>query len=166
MAENDDTGPATDDPGRGLQLQEFLPYRLSVLTNKLSATLAAMYADRFALTVPEWRVMAVLGQLPGLSADQVCAATEMDKVTVSRAVSRLNDSGRLQRGTSEKDRRRSVLALSAAGEEVYRQVIPLAREFEQEILAELTDDERHTLDRLLKILDQKAAKLRNRGGSR
>ncbi len=144
-----------------LQLQEFLPYRLSVLTNKLSVTLAAMYADRFELTVPEWRVMAVLGQLPGLSADQVCAATEMDKVTVSRAVARLSDSGRLRRGTSEQDRRRSVLSLSAAGEEVYRQVIPLAREFEQEILAELGEEDRRTLDRLLKMLDQKAGRLRS-----
>ena len=144
-----------------LQLQEFLPYRLSVLTNKLSVTLAAMYADRFELTVPEWRVMAVLGQLPGLSADQVCAATEMDKVTVSRAVARLSDGGRLRRGTSEQDRRRSVLSLSAAGEEVYRQVIPLAREFEQEILAELGEEDRRTLDRLLKMLDQKAGRLRS-----
>src|SRR5215470_16697842 len=72
-----------------LDLDRFVPYRLSVLTNRVSSAIARHYSDRFDLSIPEWRVMAVLGQTPGLSAREVAARTAMDKVQVSRAVASL-----------------------------------------------------------------------------
>ena len=81
----------------GLNLKEFLPYRLSIVTNRISASFARLYSEKFNLSIPEWRVMAVLGQQPGLSADEVCSETEMDKVPVSRAVTKLLDKGLLNR---------------------------------------------------------------------
>lgn len=136
-------------PAHVFDLENFLPYRLSTLTNRVSRAFAALYSERFDLTVPEWRVMAVLGQQPGLSADQVCARTEMDKVTVSRAVARLLDKGHVARKFDTGDRRRSVLALSAAGRAVHRRIIPLAREYEAALGAGLTSNERRTLVALL-----------------
>ena len=113
-----------------LDLADFLPYRVSVLANRISSRLASVYADRFDLTIPEWRVMAVLGQFEGVSADFVCAKTEMDRVTVSRAVARLLKKRYITRRFLAEDRRRSRLALSAAGRAVYAEVVPLARRFE------------------------------------
>lgn len=133
-------------------LNAFLPYRLSTLTNRVSRAFAALYSARFDLTVPEWRVMAVLGQEPGLSADQVCTRTEMDKVTVSRAVARLLDKGHLVREFDARDRRRSVLALSGAGRSVYRRIIPLGREYEDALTGDLSPIERRTLVSLLEKL--------------
>ncbi len=130
-------------------LDDFLPYRLSALTNRISRAFSALYSARFDLTIPEWRVMAVLGQENGLSADQVCAKTEMDKVTVSRAVTRLLGKGRLVREFASVDRRRSVLALSARGRVVYKQIIPLAREYEQALTVDLAGPERLALLALL-----------------
>ncbi len=134
------------------QLGDFLPYRLSTLTNRVSRAFAGLYSQRFDLTVPEWRVMAVLGQEPGLSADQVCARTEMDKVTVSRAVARLLEKGHVAREFDAEDRRRSVLALSGAGRSVYRRIIPLAREYEDALTGELSPTEWRTLVALLEKL--------------
>ena len=74
-----------------LELERFLPYRLSVLSNRISDAIAREYSQRFALGVTEWRVMAVLGRWPGLSASDVARRTAMDKVAVSRAVARLLD---------------------------------------------------------------------------
>ena len=51
--------------------------------------IAAAYFAHFGLTIPEWRVMAVLAANPGLSAAEVTARTAMDKVAVSRAVATL-----------------------------------------------------------------------------
>ncbi len=76
-----------------LDLEEFLPYRLSVLSNTISSAIAGAYASRFGLTVPEWRIIAVFGRFPGLSAREVAEKTAMDKVAVSRAVSRLRAAG-------------------------------------------------------------------------
>ena len=109
-----------------LDLEHFLPYRLSVLSNRISSAIAREYSQRFALTVTEWRVMAVLGRYPGLSASKVAQRTAMDKVAVSRAVARLLESGRIEREFDDDDRRRSVLRLSAAGYAVHEEVAPLA----------------------------------------
>ena len=133
----------------GLNLKEFLPYRLSIVTNRISASFARLYSEKFNLSIPEWRVMAVLGQQPGLSADEVCSETEMDKVPVSRAVSKLLDKGLLKRDFSGDDRRRSILHLSEAGYGMYAQIVPLALAYEVELKSALTGEEQAQLDILL-----------------
>ena len=137
-----------------LDLEHFLPYRLSVLSNRISSAIAREYSLRFALTVTEWRVMAVLGRYPGLSANQVAQRTAMDKVAVSRAVARLLDAGRLEREFDDDDRRRSVLRLSEAGYAVYDQIVPLALGFQHDVLAGMQTKERALLFRLLDRLDE------------
>src|SRR6185437_927440 len=102
-----------------LELERFLPYRLSVLTNRISTAIARVYVRRFGLTVPEWRVMAVLGRFGPMSANAVCERTAMDKVRVSRAVARLATAGRLDRRIDDADRRRALLALTPRGRAVY-----------------------------------------------
>ncbi len=143
---------AGDRVSESFNLNDFLPYRLSTLTNRISRAFSALYSKRFDLTIPEWRVMAVLGQEPGLSADQVCARTEMDKVTVSRAVTRLLEHGRVRREFASADRRRSVLELSPRGRDIHRQIIPLAEEYESRLAADLSVAERRLLRQLLSRL--------------
>lgn len=137
-----------------LELDRFLPYRLSVLSNRISQDIARLYAERFALGVTEWRIMAVLGRYPELSASRVAERTAMDKVAVSRAVTSLLASGRLKRRTHGKDRRRSVLALSARGLKVYDEIVPLALAYERRLLEGLPGDERAALDRLLARMEE------------
>jgi DNA-binding MarR family transcriptional regulator len=155
------TRPAVAPDGHAaLELDRFLPYRLSVLSNRISQDIAALYAERFALTVTEWRVLAVLGRYPGLSASEVAERTAMDKVAVSRAVSSLLASGRLKRQMHGADRRRSVLELSAKGYRIYDEVAPLALAYEQRLLEGLRDDERAALDRLLTQMEEREAQTR------
>ena len=135
-----------------LDLKKFLPYQLSVVTNRISASFARLYSEKFNLSIPEWRVMAVLGQQPGLSADEVSSETEMDKVPVSRAVSKLLDKRLLQRNFSGWDRRRSILCLSEAGYGMYAQIVPLALAYEAELKAALTEQELAQLEILLNKL--------------
>lgn len=135
-----------------LSLERFLPYRLSVLSNLVSGRIAAHYSRRFDLGIPEWRVLAVLAQAPGLSAAEVAERTAMDKVAVSRAVAALERAGRLVRNADARDRRRSRLRLSADGAEVYRQVVPVARRLEHDLLEALAPKDRAALDRILAAL--------------
>lgn len=137
-----------------LDLEHFLPYRLSVLSNRVSGAIARMYSERFGLGVTEWRVMAVLGRYPGLSAGEVAQRTAMDKVAVSRAVAGLVDAGRVERDTHGDDRRRSVLRLSADGRRIYDEIAPLALAFERRLLDGMPPAEREVLFRLLDRLDE------------
>ncbi len=141
-------------PGAGLELERFLPYRLSVLSNRISGAIAREYSQRFALGVTEWRVMAVLGRYPDLSAGEVAQRTAMDKVAVSRAVASLLDARRIERDTHGGDRRRSVLRLSPAGRAIYDEVAPLALAFERTLLGDMDAGERALLFRLLDRLDE------------
>jgi DNA-binding MarR family transcriptional regulator len=142
-----------------LHLDKFLPYRLSVLSNTVSSAIAAAYFMNFGLSIPEWRVMAVLAANPGLSAAEVTARTAMDKVAVSRAVAGLLSSGRLQRTTAPADRRRTHLALTRAGERVYSRVVPMALAYERNLLATLNERDRATLDRLVRVLLGRAVEI-------
>lgn len=147
-----------------LELERFLPYRLSVLSNTISQAIAREYEQRFGLSITEWRVLAVLGRYAGLSAGEVAERTAMDKVAVSRAVARLIDAGRVARDTHDDDRRRSVLELTARGQQLYRQIAPLALARERALLEALDDDERRWLDRILdKLLAHGPAALARAG---
>lgn len=138
-----------------LDLAGFLPYRLSVLANRISSQLASVYAERFNLSIPEWRVVAVLGQFDGVSADFVCEKTQMDRVTVSRAVARLLKKRYITRRFLSEDRRRSRLGLAAAGRDIYARVVPLARRYEAALRAGFDAEERRRLDELLDELQRR-----------
>ena len=113
-----------------LELEDFLPYRLSVLSNRVSQGIAATYEERFGLSVTEWRVIAILGRYPGISATEVAQRSAMDKVAVSRAVRRLLDQRRIRREASATDRRARHLWLSSDGRAVYDEIVPAALEYE------------------------------------
>jgi len=142
-----------------LDLESFLPYRLSVLTNTISGVLAEAYGKRYGLSISEWRVMAILGRFPGSSAGEVAERTAMDKVAVSRAVSRLLEAGRIRRRFADADRRRSILELSDEGWRVYGNITPTILSYESELLSGLSRDEKRQLDRLLSRLAGKAREL-------
>ncbi|HEY8587702.1 MAG TPA: MarR family winged helix-turn-helix transcriptional regulator [Rhodanobacter sp.] len=137
-----------------LQLEHFLPYRLSILSNTVSQAIADDYQSRFNISVTEWRVMAVLARYEGLSAREVAERTAMDKVAVSRALARLVAVGRVDRATHRTDKRRSVLNLTDAGWAIHDVVAPMARAREREVLAKLDAEERAWLNRILDKLQK------------
>ncbi|WP_426688268.1 MarR family winged helix-turn-helix transcriptional regulator [Rhodanobacter ginsengiterrae] len=132
-----------------LQLEHFLPYRLSILSNTISQAIADDYQRRYDISVTEWRVMAVLARFDGLSAREVAERTAMDKVAVSRALARLVASGRVDRATHDNDKRRSVLSLTEAGWAMHDEVAPMARARERDVLAKLDAEEQRWLTRIL-----------------
>lgn len=143
--------------GARLRLAEFLPYRLSVLSNTISSAIAARYQSAFGLTIWQWRVMAVIGETPGLTASQVTARTAMDKVAVSRAVAGLEEVGRLIRQRDESDGRAARLHLTPEGEAIYARIVPIAQSSEHDLLAGLSEAERAELTRLLDKLAMAAS---------
>ena len=146
-----------------LDLDRFMPYRLSVLTNRVSSAIARQYSARFELTIPEWRAMAVLGGTSGLSAREVAERTAMDKVQVSRAIESLMRARRVQREADASDGRVTRLSLTAKGRAIYDEVVPLALHLEELFLSALTPQERRTMETLLDKLSLQARLLAPRG---
>ncbi len=141
-------------PADLLVLEDFLPYRLSVLSNRVSRAIAARYAATFDLSIPEWRVIAVLGRRSGLTAKEIAEATEMDKVAVSRAVAKLTISKRVAARADHNDARRQILSLTAQGEGVHARIAPIALASERQLLRSLsTRDREHFESILTRLLD-------------
>jgi len=136
-----------------LILKDFLPYRLAVLSHTVSSLIAHVYDKRFGLTIPEGRVIAILGRFPGSSAVEVSERTMLDKVAVSRAVTKLIKAGRLDRKFADTDRRRSILTLSFEGRKVHDEIAAVALAKENELLQGLDDEQiavlNSAIDRLL-----------------
>jgi DNA-binding MarR family transcriptional regulator len=117
-----------------LDLESFLPYRLNRLADAVSREFAKIYRDRHGLTRPEWRTLATLGQFGTMTATAIGAHSAMHKTKVSRAVSALEKRRWLERTPDAADRRTEHLGLSANGLAAYREMVPLAKAFEDELM--------------------------------
>lgn len=142
-----------------LRLDAYLPYRLAAASAAVSQLIARTYEARFGLTIWQWRVLAVLGEGEERTQRALIERTGMDKVTVSRAVQALMLRGLVTRRASVADRRASLIALSQAGAGVYREIVPLARAYEDRLLEALTPDQAGELDRLLRCVEARAQSL-------
>ncbi|WP_194164674.1 MarR family winged helix-turn-helix transcriptional regulator [Microvirga thermotolerans] len=139
-----------------LVLEEFLPYRLKVLASLTSNALAQIYAERFGLSIPAWRVIVTLGQYEVRTARDIAAHGVMHKSTISRAVSSLEQRGLIQRRPNEDDRREEWLALTAEGRRIYESLAPQALGFESQLLSVLTREEQALLVTLIDRLTVRA----------
>lgn len=147
---------------QALELEKFLPYRLSVLAQLVSESLHDLYAGPFDLSVTQWRVMAALGRFAPLTASDVGQRIVMDKVAVSRAVASLMKRGLVERATDLDDRRRASLHLTATGRAMHAKIVPIALKYEAELYESLSVEERQTLNGLCDRLFAHAKLLRNR----
>lgn len=118
-----------------LSLDDFIPYRLSITSNLVSDSIAKAYESLFGLTIPEWRLVAVIAETGGVTQQAIGAKTLMDKVTVSRAAIALVDRGLLARQANPEDRRSHLLELTDAGRDLYAAVAPKALDLESRIFA-------------------------------
>jgi len=138
-------------------LESFLPYRLSLLSNTVSQGISAGYRKAYGLSVTEWRVVAILGRFPGLTASEVMERGAMDKVAVSRAVNKLQEKGLVERSPHSEDRRRMPLKLTPRkGRKLFNKVVPMAVDYETELLSALSNQELNRLRQLLAKLQDTA----------
>lgn len=142
-----------------LILAEFLPYQLSITSNAISDLIARAYRGRFALKIPEWRLMAVLGEVSSATQRELVAATAMDKVTVNRASKALEDRALIGRAPNAADGRSHHLALTDTGRELYEQIVPLALSVEAELETILGSGEAKALEAMLAQLRARVAEL-------
>ncbi|MDD7909864.1 MULTISPECIES: MarR family winged helix-turn-helix transcriptional regulator [Pseudovibrio] len=137
-------------------LRDFFPYRVRVFAAAVSAAVTRVYTERHGLAVSEWRTMAILGSNRALSATEIVEKSSMDKVNVSRAVQSLRKKGLLKRDIDGDDRRRSVLRLTEEGNRIFQDLVPLVREVEQELIADLTEEELTLLEGLMDRVRKRA----------
>ena len=142
-----------------LRLETFLPYRLNVLAATVSEGLARVYATRFGIDIPGWRVLATLGQFGEGTATLIGQLSHMHKSKVSRAVRDLAERGLVEGIRSQHDGRAMVLSLTEEGRRIYQDIVPLALAYEQQLLDMLSVAECAALNAITAQLTQEAVRL-------
>lgn len=139
-----------------LRLDGFLPYRLSVASNAVSARISASYRKRFGLKIPEWRLIAILAEGGEMTPLAVGRSARIDKISVSRAAAAMIARGLVRQRANPEDGRSHLLSLTEDGVALYADVAPAALAMERDLLASLTVDERVQLDALLRRIESAA----------
>jgi DNA-binding MarR family transcriptional regulator len=138
------------------QLENFLPFRLSVAAESVSRVIARQHLVHLGLGMPEWRLLAAVGRFGILSPSVAGEQTAMDKVKVSRAAASLAARGLLRQARDPDDGRGRLLSLTRKGTTIYSGVSPTAREVETLLAAGLSKAEWITLNRALDKLSEHA----------
>jgi DNA-binding MarR family transcriptional regulator len=142
-----------------LHLEAFMPYRLNVLAATVSEGLARVYSARFGIDIPGWRVIATLGQLGATTAKAIGHHTHMHKTKVSRAIADLEKRGFVRRSPNLGDKREAFVSLVDAGRKVYEDIVPLAKDYQAQLLSVLSENELQVLDKALFVLSEEADRL-------
>ncbi len=145
----------TDSPKK-FELNRYFPCQLAALTQSIMRSVASLFEDRYGISLPEWKVLAIIRENPCLSAVSVACLAQMDTVAVSRAVTKLLDRGLVFREVDSEDRRCSVLHVSEEGRDMHDQIAPLASELEANLLEELSEEEQSVFAKAIRVLDAKA----------
>ena len=145
-----------------LKLEEFLPYRLNVCASLVSQALSRIYAERYKIGVPEWRVLVTLGQFGMMTAKAIGIHSHMHKTKVSRAVALLERRKLVTRRANRADLREAFLSLTPAGRDIYGELAPIALDFARQLMETVDAADRAALDRALKKLTERSAQARRR----
>ncbi|KAA0010243.1 winged helix-turn-helix transcriptional regulator [Billgrantia pellis] len=142
-----------------LDLNQFLPYRLNSLADRISQALAQLYEERYQLNIAQWRVLAWLSHCDELTAKKVCTYTNMDKARVSRAIQALEDRGLIHRTPSPRDQRLHDLHLTSAGQALLAELVPEAQAWEAGLVATLTAGEYRDLLNVMRKLERQLERI-------
>jgi DNA-binding MarR family transcriptional regulator len=137
-----------------LRLETFLPWRLNVVASRVSHGLARVYSERFGIDIPEWRILATLGQFGAATAKAIGTHSCMHKTKVSRAVAGLETRGLVARSQNPKDLREAILLLTPAGQATYEAIVPLADRYQRLLEESLPEGTLAAFDRAVESLMQ------------
>jgi DNA-binding MarR family transcriptional regulator len=142
-----------------LRLDQFLPYRLNVCANMVSTALSAIYAGRYKIGVPEWRVLVTLGEFGLMTAKAIGVHSHMHKTKVSRAVAMLERRKLVARRVNRDDLREAFLSLTPAGRDIYNDLAPSALEFARQLMETIEPADRAALLRALTKLTERSTQI-------
>jgi DNA-binding MarR family transcriptional regulator len=159
IAQQAGTAAAAAADSAPLKLEHFLPYQLNVVASLVSQALSRVYARRYRIGVPEWRVLVTLGQYGVMTGKAIGAHTHMHKTKVSRAVALLEKRRLLVRRSNRDDKREAFLSLTAGGRAMYEELAPHALDFARRLTEILTPADRDAFDRAVHQLTARSAQL-------
>ncbi len=133
-------------------LRNFLPFLLNQAAEESSLEFQRVYKNRYGMLRTEWRVLFHLGNYGEMTAKEIGLRAKIHKTKVSRAVRKLEQRRYLKRTRDENDRRVERLTLTTSGQNVYRELRGIARDYDAKLAAHFTTGEAALLRMMLRRL--------------
>lgn len=137
-----------------MKLQNFLPYQLSVLSNKVSAGIAKFYREQYGISVAQWRVLVLLSDISKQTAKELIHKSQMDKVRVSRTMKSLLSKKLIDEKTCNEDARARRYKLTRLGQHLINEVTPKALAFENELISSMSESEIKAFQKGIDVLNK------------
>jgi len=142
-----------------MKLQNFLPYQLSVLSNKISAGIAKFYREQYKISVAQWRVLVLLSDLTNQTAKELTQKSQMDKVRISRTMKSLLTKKFISEKICKEDARARRYTLTSQGIQLINEVKPKALDFEKNLISSLNNDEIKNFQNSIEVLNKQVDKI-------
>lgn len=97
----------------------------------------------FDLTPVQFAALDAIIAHPGIDQARVASKIAYDRATIGGVIDRLEQKGYVIRKVSKRDRRAREVRASESGREVFDQILPVVTALQDDVLAGLSDTERH-----------------------
>lgn len=121
------------------------PYRIASSPSYLARAIAARSFVNLKramqphdLTPTAWRVLASLHERDGRNIAELAEHTATDRSNLGRAIGAMDKEGLVERRPAPKDRRNTLIFLTAPGRRKYDAVVPIVRSVADQLLAGMT----------------------------
>jgi DNA-binding MarR family transcriptional regulator len=131
--------------------RNYLAYLLArasfIVSSEFHATL-----KNWELSVPEWRVLACLMDVEGLSVGELAAMALMKQPGLTKVLDRMERDALVSRAGTSEDRRRVTIHLTAEGRARVKPVQRAAKAHEAELMRQFSAEQRATIKSALDLL--------------
>jgi MarR family transcriptional regulator, organic hydroperoxide resistance regulator len=138
------------------KLKDSVPY----LLNRVGVHMGELFSRRIAsygVTLPIYRVMAALWEMPGQRLNDLAAMTSIDISTLSRLIGSMENMRLVSRSRLENNARTVSINLTEEGSSLVAKLMPIAQYFEQMTVIELSPARlealKETLGEIYMLLD-------------
>lgn len=129
-------------------------HQLLKLTNVLMTPFSTHLADRYKISLNEFRLLMTIGSLGATASHELAEMTGVNVMSVSRAVATMERNGRISVTTDPANRRRKVLTLTEEGRRLYEIMRPQSHKVAEYLFSELDQGDVAALERILgKLID-------------
>jgi DNA-binding MarR family transcriptional regulator len=142
-----------------LELDDFVPYYVRVIANRLAQAASRLYQRKFGIGLTEWSCLSTLAKEEEISASRICEMSGFDKGLISRGLGSLESKGLIQSSPVKDHNRKRLIRFTPAGRALYFEIRGLALFREQRLLEGLSSQDRAALLTSLRVMQRNATRL-------
>lgn len=147
---------------RSVDVTRNLSYRLLLLSNTLGRSAAHELVELVQITVPEWRIISVVGSRGPISLNELAQTIAVDKAWVSRTLVSLEKRGFMVRTAQPHDGRVFTLTLTDEGRALHLQASDWSTRRQKHLRASFSAQEYELLESFLARLQITAEEMLDR----